>query len=120
LIVEYNENVESEIGKDGLGAGTVLTSPEVWFFSFPSPTALVVEISVLVLVLLGLFIVFLTIKRNRWISKYWVVYRVRPNQDINEVAKEFDISWKLIAKVNKLKPPYVLNTGDKIKVPPKG
>ncbi|MBP9758343.1 LysM peptidoglycan-binding domain-containing protein [Candidatus Dojkabacteria bacterium] len=118
LIVGYNENVESEIGKDGLGAGTVLTSPEVWFFSFPSPTALVIETSVLVLVLFGLFIVVLTIKRNRWISKHWVVYRVRPNQDINEIAKEFKISWKLLAKVNKLKAPYVLSSGDKIKVPP--
>ncbi|MEI7962100.1 MAG: LysM peptidoglycan-binding domain-containing protein, partial [archaeon] len=117
--VEYNGNVETEIGKEGTGESTKLTSPEVWFFSFPTIPALVIEIGVLLSGMFAIFAIWLVNKRKNWINKNWVVHRVRPNEDINEIANEFKISWKLIAKVNKLKPPYVLNSGDKIKVPPK-
>lgn len=119
LEVEYNEDLGSEIGRDGAGKSSVLKSDDVWFFSFPSTIGLVIELSILFTLIFVVFITGLAIKRNIWIKKNWVIYRVRPNQDINELAKQFKISWKLLVKVNKLKPPYVLNTGDKIKVPPK-
>ena len=38
--------------------------------------------------------------------------------DINALAERVHVSWKLIVKANKLKAPYALKSGEKIKLPP--
>lgn len=43
---------------------------------------------------------------------------MKSGEDINSLAKRFDVYWKLLAKVNKLEQPYELKSKDKIKVTP--
>lgn len=119
LVVEYDEKPETELGITGESYDKRLESQEVMFFAKPSSQALVIELGVLLLLIFMLYILWLSAKRRKWIKDHWVEYRVRADEDINAIAKKYEISWKLIAKVNKLKAPYVLNAGDKIKVPPK-
>lgn len=51
--------------------------------------------------------------------KTWPEYEVMENENIKQLAAKYSVSWKLLVKANKLKAPYVLEAGKKIKVPEK-
>lgn len=118
LAVEYDENPEAGVGVKSGKALTRLEGPSFWFFSFPASAALAIEIAVLLALAFGGFLFWLSRKRKSWIKKNWVFYTVRPGEDIYSLAQRFDVSWKLLAKVNKLKPPHVIRAGQRIQVPP--
>ena len=46
-------------------------------------------------------------------------YRVNAEEDIMHIAETKNISWKLLAKINKIKPPYTIRKGSTILVPKK-
>jgi hypothetical protein len=46
-------------------------------------------------------------------------YQVGPEEDIIQIAERRRISWRLLAKINKLKPPYTIRKGLNILVPKK-
>ncbi len=116
--VEYGEDLETEIGKETGIQKIQLEGPSVWFFSTPKPAALAIEVIVLLLLGFSGFLFWLSKKRKKWIKENWVEYEVKSGEDVNSLAKRFDVSWKLLAEVNKLKPPYALRAGQKIKTPP--
>ncbi len=70
--------------------------------------------------LLGIlvFLYFVARRRAQWVINHWVKHTLKSNTDITTLASEHDVSWKLLAKVNRLKPPYTLKKGDTLKVPP--
>jgi len=70
--------------------------------------------------LLGILVFLYVVARRReqWVITHWVKYTLKSNTDITTLASEHDVSWKLLAKVNRLKPPYTLKKGDTLKVPP--
>ncbi|MDP3004419.1 MAG: LysM peptidoglycan-binding domain-containing protein [Candidatus Azambacteria bacterium] len=118
FVVEYDENPEAGVGVKSGKELTRLEGPSVWFWSFPMPAALAIEIVILLALAFGGFLFWLSQKRKRWIKENWVEYAVKSGEDIKSLAERFDVSWKLLAKTNKLKPPYAFKTGEKIKVPP--
>lgn len=118
--VEYDSNPEAGVGIKSGKDLTLLTSSPTWFFSFPTIGGLIIEILVLTLLIFVLFLWRVFRKRKRWIKKSWIVYQVKPGENINSLAKQFNVSWKLIAKANGLKKPYVLKPGQNIKLPPVG
>ncbi len=115
---EYEEDSATEIGKETEKQKVRLEGPSVWFFSTPKPAALAIEIIVLLLLGFSGFLFWLSRKRKKWIKENWVEYEVKSGEDINSLAERFDVSWKLLAKVNKLQPPYGFKIGEKIKTPP--
>jgi LysM repeat protein len=46
-----------------------------------------------------------------------MVVVVEKGDTLQGVAKDFDASWKTIAKLNKLKAPYHIEVGQKLKIP---
>ncbi len=116
--VEYDENPEAGVGVKSGKALARIEGPSVLFWSSPAPAALTIEIVVLLFIVFSGFLFCLLQKRKRWIKKNWVGYAVKSGEDIKSLAERFDVSWKLIAKANKLKPPYILKPREKIKVPP--
>jgi len=46
-------------------------------------------------------------------------YIATEEDDLEKIAKKHDIAWKKLAKYNKLKPPYIVKTGDTLMVPKK-
>jgi hypothetical protein len=71
----------------------------------------------LLLIISGLF----GISHKLWYrktAKAWSTYQVTENEDIMTIAEEKKISWKLLAKVNHMKAPYIVRKGHSIKVPP--
>lgn len=67
---------------------------------------------------IGVFFYMLARKRQEWIKTSWVSYTIKAGDDLKSVAEEFDVSWKLLARVNKIEAPFILKKGQKIQVPP--
>src|SRR3989338_2065454 len=66
-----------------------------------------------------LLAIALLIAKKIWYSgRQLVNYQVLPNDRLLTIAKKANISWKRLAKVNKIKKPYSLEPGQKILVPP--
>lgn len=121
LVVEYDEAPGSEV-KDGVKSDAMIVRLEgtpVWFFSWPTLTALIIEVVILLAFILIILLLCLSHGRKRWIKKTWVSYKIQSGNTINSLADRFDVSWKLLARVNKLKPPYALKAGGIISVPGK-
>lgn len=91
----------------------------IWFFSYPEPLAMGIELGILFLLIFVIYLFVLSKKRKNWIKKEWEIYSVLNDENINAVAKKFNVSWRLLAKVNKIKAPYIIKAGDRLKVPPK-
>ncbi len=118
LTVAYDPHKEAGVGKEsGRGLEVLSTSP-VYFFSPPQPLALLIEIAVLLIIIVVIFRLWLSYKRRRWIKKEWVEYEVQSGDDLKALAEKFNVSWKLLVRVNNIKPPYTLENGARIKVPP--
>lgn len=79
---------------------------------------LAIEIIVILCIVAIIYLVRLAQKRKEWIRLHWVTYTLTEQTDIVTLANEYDVSWKLLAQVNQLKPPYTLKKGDTLKVPP--
>lgn len=75
----------------------------------------IIIIVILVLIFAPLVLYF----RYRAYYKKCVSYTVAENETIITIAKERGVKWKKIAKLNKLKPPYTLEAGQHILIPPK-
>lgn len=118
FFIEYEEDLGASIGVETGNEKVRLQGPSIWFFSSPKPLALTIEIAVFLAILLIIISLCFIIRRKKKIKKTWVDYEVKLNDDINILAKKFNVKWKLLAKANKLKPPYSLKSGEKIKVPP--
>ncbi|MFH0952382.1 MAG: LysM peptidoglycan-binding domain-containing protein [Patescibacteria group bacterium] len=114
LTVEYDTSLRAGIGVESGENKTLLTGPTVSFFIMPSITGLIIEIAILLLILAILILWWLSWRRKRWIKNNWIDYVVKPGDDIKLLAKKFNVSWKVLAKANRIKPPYTLS----IKVPP--
>ncbi len=118
-IISYDASNNASVGVDTGGQLTVIKGEPVKFFSPPTLFGLIIEIGLLVVTILILFMIWISYKRRRWMRKEWIEYEVQDGDDIKQIAERFDISWKLLVKANKLKPPYALGKGTKITVPPK-
>lgn len=118
LVVSYDASNDASVGVETNGKLTVIKGEEVQFFSAPTAFGLIIEIGSFIVVLLILFMIWVSQKRKRWMRKEWIEYTVQGGDDIKKVAERFDISWKLLVKANKLQPPYALSEGAKITVPP--
>lgn len=119
LSVFYEAGNNIEIGKETGENILVIEGPSQWFFVPPTFWAFVIELLILVVIVFIIFSYWMFKKRARWVKDSWVSYNIKPNDDIKTLANRFDVSWKLLAKANKITAPYTLKTGAKIQVPPK-
>lgn len=112
----YNDG-ERQIGAEGGDAVTKISQP-VSFFITPQPAALLILGLAALLLVVALGTVVLSLIRKKNIGKNWVRYSVADNETIKQIASKHNISWRKIAKANKLSAPYQLHAGQTIKVPP--
>ncbi len=68
---------------------------------------------------LALIILFFAWRWRKYSGKGWDNYTVKAGDTITELSEKHGIDWKFLAKVNRIKTPFILNKGDKILVPPK-
>lgn len=74
-----------------------------------------------VLVFLLVVITVYILVRRRWKKLYggigWGFYTIQAGDSIATVSQKFAVDWKTLIRTNKLKAPYLLETGKVIKVP---
>jgi len=113
--VTYLEG-HGELGQD-IGSSKVLETKPKIFFSFPTIIASIIEILILFIVLIIVLNIFNRRKIGRWVRDHWVDYRVATGETLQRLSYEYQLPWKFVAKVNKIKPPYDI-AGMIIKMPP--
>jgi len=73
---------------------------------------------IILLCILAAGIGFIIYFRNQQqIKSGWELYEIQPNDNIMSVAQAHNVDWKKLANVNKLKPPYLIRSGEKLRVP---
>lgn len=116
VVATYNTDTSAELGKDGAGDKSISLSSAV-FYAPPSLMAGLIELAAVAAILAGLVHLINRKIRRRRISKNWASYIVQVDDSITSVASKYHIRWKRLALANNLKAPYVLRTGDRLKVP---
>lgn len=119
FVVSYDPRPEATVGVQDDASLTQISSTSHWFFTSPTVLGLISELIILAVLGLTVFLSLVAQKRRVWIRNNWVPYSVKSGDDIRSLAEKFDVSWKLLAKVNQLQPPYSLKKDQKLKVPPK-
>ena len=114
---EYDKSANAGIGVETNSPKSEIVGGSQTVFSFPDPVALVIEVIVLIVILGIIFTIYRKLKFKRSVKNTWRNYIVKEGDNINLIAQNYGISWKSLAKVNKLQAPYLLNRGDTLKVP---
>ena len=100
----------------GSGERTTLAGPTIRFFVPPQGVAVVVYLFVIFVLIGAGIMVVLFRRRARWIKETWLLYAVKKEDTLESLAAKHKVSWKLIAHVNDINPPYNI-TDLKIRVP---
>jgi hypothetical protein len=100
------------------GAMKTISSTSGLLFVAPAPAALGIELLILALVAAGIAYLLRRRMHHRQVRRHWQSYTVKDGDTINKVAHRFDVSWKRLAKANKLRAPYTLESGRQLRVPP--
>lgn len=113
----YNDDHISFLGEGVLERRSISTTGKT-IFIMPQPRNAVILLLLIIAALLLIYsgcraILFkISIKR-------WKAYTVKPGDDIKSIASNREISWRKLAKANKLRAPYTIKPQTKIIVPPK-
>jgi len=119
MSVSYQIGDNVEIGKENGQNILVVEGPSRWFFMPPALWAFIIELLILAVIVFIVFSCLMYRKRAKWIKNSWASHTVKAGDDIKSLASRFNVSWKLLAKANKITAPYTLKSGTKIQVPPK-
>lgn len=112
--VTFNSDVTAFLGEDG--QETTVTKTKTIFVS---PT--LVQLAVFLVVVVG---------GTAYLRRWWVYkrlrsrysrrsqpYTVKLREDLQTIARRYNTDWKQLAKINKIKRPYVVHQGQIIYVP---
>ncbi|HET7320821.1 MAG TPA: LysM peptidoglycan-binding domain-containing protein [Candidatus Saccharimonadales bacterium] len=114
----YDSNPNGQLGSKQQATPKTVELTSTAFFVTPAPIAVVIELAVLLALLL--FIVWLVRRyvKSKQIRRHWQTYTVKTGDTLQSLAAAHGVSWRQVAKSNKLKPPYHLEKGHKIILPP--
>ncbi len=93
------------------GGETLTTTETVWIIPYPL-IILIAAIIVLIIIIRLLFMLIVAKEKSKM-----KVHIVREGETIESIAGIYHVSWKYLARVNKLKAPYQLNVGQEILIP---
>jgi hypothetical protein len=116
-VVKYNSDPAVELGATKATNQSVSdVSDYVWVV--PAPLAAVIELIILAILVAAIWFVLHRARHKKHVHKHWSEYTVAKSDTVQKLAEKHGISWKRLAAANKLKAPYELQKGQKIKVPP--
>lgn len=112
-VAAYNNNPADGVGEGSSNTKAAQTS---WVFITPQPVAAAVEGAVLVALSGAAWWLLRRSRHHRRILQSRMVHTVAGGEDIRTIAEQYGMSWKTLARVNKLKPPYQLKAGQRLRV----
>ena len=113
----YNGNTADGIGSAANVSNVTEQLDGAVLVSAPEPLAGGVEVIAGLCVVALLALLVRHRLQARHVRRAWKIYTLDDGDTLESLAKDYHTSWKQIAKVNKLKPPYNLRTGQKLKLP---
>lgn len=109
----YNDRPDASIGE---GASNASVGKTKWVFISPQPAAAAIEGALAVLLIGGAaYYLRRRMDHSRAMSRS-AKHTVEPHENLHTIAEKYKVSWKLLARINKLKPPYQLRPGQTIVV----
>ncbi len=83
----------------------------------------IIPTDLILLALLILFVISCTVTLHYYQHKYLIAncknYTVKKGDSLKKLAENTGISWRKLAKINNLKAPFSIKTGQKLKIPKK-
>ena len=113
----YDNDLTKSLGEKGNTTKTI--SKTIWVAVPPSPLIGIIYLGATIAAIALLALQIVRMRRLRTIRNHSQVRVVSKGEDIVSIAKENDMNWKDLAKLNNLKKPYILNENDTINVPKK-
>ncbi len=113
----YNSNPAAGLGESNGDKKTVKLSSAVVYMA-PTGLALLVELLGLLLIIGAVVWVVRRYRQKLHVAHFWQEYTVKNHETIQNIAEKHAVSWKTIAKANKLKAPYHLEKGQTLRLPP--
>jgi hypothetical protein len=115
--LEYDKSVEASVGIPSGEPNLTVKGETISVFVTPTAAGLIIEVIVLIILIALGYILFKKYKLRKQIMNTWISYRPVSGETINSIARKFNVDWNVLAKANKLKPPYEIHEGTTIKVP---
>lgn len=115
--VSYDPSTDAQIGIENEEAKTTINFASKSIFIMPTIGALIIELLILIIVLALIYYFIKQQKLKKQIANKWTTYKVNSGDTINSVSDKYNVDWKLLAKANRIRPPYTLQVGSNIKVP---
>ena len=117
----YNRIIEvdyKQLMQNGSAAkDTHLVASSKWLYVAPHPIALMIIVGLILLLIAGGVYLIRNRRRHALIDASKKHYRVQEGDNIQAVAEKFGQDWKLLIKLNRLKPPYTLRPGQILAIP---
>jgi LysM repeat protein len=87
------------------------------FVMVPSVYAIALYATILIIVIATLLLICGSKKKLKIALKDSEEYVVKNGDTLNSIAKDHNLKWKLLAKINGKKPPYDVREGDRLLIP---
>ncbi|MBD3270507.1 LysM peptidoglycan-binding domain-containing protein [Candidatus Peregrinibacteria bacterium] len=81
------------------------------------PTSVIIVFASLIVLIIGPFVFLFLFRKKQIITSH--NRTVKKDETLKQIADDENIAWKKIAHLNKLKAPYSIKTGQKLKIPKK-
>lgn len=115
--VTYNSNPTAGLGSK-VGSSETKEMKSGVFFAPPTLPAALIELTVLAVAGIAIGGYVRRQQDIKHIRAHWVDYTVKKGDTLASIAKHRHTSWRKMARVNRVKAPYTLENGHKLKVPP--
>jgi LysM repeat protein len=113
----YGSDLAQSLGENG--NKKTIKSLNKTIFIAPEPIALAIEILVLATLITTGALLVSRKKRYKKLLSQATNYKVKHSESLQIIAKKHGVSWRTIAKINKLKAPYHIEPGQELKIPNK-
>jgi len=115
---KFDGNVNTQLGESAGNESSNRTISSGYILIAPSPIAAVIEGFVALLLVAAIILGVKKRSHKRHVKHRWQTYVVKSGDTVKTVANAHNIPWKKLASSNKLKAPYDLEVGKKLRVPP--
>lgn len=108
---KYNDNPETSLGE---GKPTASIRQSQWLYIAPDPMAVAIEITLFVFVATAATLLARRNLHTKQIKKAAKKHIVSSGENLHTIAKKYHMPWKQLARLNKLRPPYQLDSGQSL------
>lgn len=119
LEVSYDANVNNVLGEKADAQTIRLSSDTITFYETPKQNIIAFSVLVIVAVVTILAIVGVVLYKRYQIRKTWKKYKIKKGEELPDIVQAHGVKWQDIASANGLRPPYYLNEGESLYIPPK-